>query len=395
MSLQVPDAVHLFGKEAELYQWNRPSPSKIYYETWFPYNLVRDWCGASWQGDQEYSLQQGETIVDRHYRALSSGEMRSAVSRNDVTRIDVGPRVDTQGRTVFQHLAFDLDSDLYTDVYPGQGETVDESGLITTPAWIMLNLSLGYLGLYLATQLHLGWQENGEKLDARSAFQYVFSGRRGAHLWVPNAHRDWITHKDVQELSSHWLPTLRTANGVYTMHRTLCTSGKQVDAWLNRVEMYARNALVSPYLWERATDSTEHDELARVLLPHLSALCREHVQPNAEYFRNHLDEWSSETWQRLGLLLIAPRHDRNVTTASNHLLKAPFSLHSTTHLVALPYDPFLEENGVRDNVCLHVNELIHNTNATRPYFDRAIERFNTVFDYGQQHGLLHTRPDSA
>ena len=348
---------------AHLYAWNHTGVSSqhAYYENHFPYDIIRDWCNSENPDRQLYCLKSGKVIVDRYHTSHTTNEMRAAVLRSGIDRIDIGSKTGPQGETISQKLAFDLDSNDYEMVYPGDGATVEEDGLITEGAWAMIALSLGYLGLYL---------DKIYGLTPRPAYRYIFSGRRGAHLWLDGYDRDDTNLRDVKTLSSDFLPLLKKADAACEAQRLLSNPEHGLDDWLAQVGDYARTSLADACIWNRSPQTTTYLE------QELTAIFSEPIEPRNEFFKARVETIEEEVWQAAGLLLIAPRHDVNVTVGKGHLLKSPFSLHHETQLISIPFDPFDMKNCVRDNVCVPVHELVQGKHPVADIFQQSIMLFD-------------------
>jgi DNA primase catalytic subunit len=120
-----------------------------------------------------------------------------------------------------------------------------------------------------------------------------------------------------------------------------------------------------------------------ILIPALRTLAKTfqfsggEFQPCADYFTARIhDQTRSEFWLAAGIILLAPRIDRGVTVDRDHLLKAPFSLHPTTGLVALPIDLTRMDSPDWniDHVCVSFN-----AQDLRARLTAAVQLFESTF----------------
>jgi hypothetical protein len=204
----------------------------------------------------------------------------------------------------------------------------------------------------------------------------VFSGRRGAHLWLVKQKRDAMTLHDLKQLTDVFIPRLQTAEGVVSAYRKFQSDNvtNKYASWFDRVNQYGKLALGQEDLWKKGENTINY------LTKELGTLLGRPIEPSASFFGVLAESGPVEElfWTMAGLLLIAPRLDKGVTSAKSHLLKAPFSLHPKTQLVSLPFDPFDDASHARDNICCPARQLSED-GIVRTMFISALALFESRF----------------
>jgi DNA primase catalytic subunit len=341
-----------------------------YYQQLMPFeSLVSWWTQENTVPLDEYELALFKgadfTPVQRHGHFTSAAELRDAVLRRRADRLDVGQRK-PHGEDTYacQYVAFDLDLDDYpllaglTSSQDGNGDNDDDTAEFVHPQVAMTRLQ--WRGLVMSVCV-LDYYLRHVLLAEPNALRYqsvaVFSGRRGFHLWLPNRMRDALTESAVLQLVEA-IDKLHTRQGAVEALEALALSkdDENREIVLNLLADVAVTLLCNETFWR--ADSTL--PVRQAFLDDLSAAWGSPVQPTAECFvamaepsdtlmtdvsQSMFDAalapqpiYRRSFWALAGLLIIAPRLDRNVTLGNNHLLKCPFSLHSKTLLPSVPVD---------------------------------------------------------
>ncbi len=200
-------------------------------------------------------------------------------------------------------------------------------------------------------------------------------------------YRDAFNEEEIEELVAR-IGGLQKALGACTLLEKITQLAATDPFWyqfLDRVELYAREALISEFLWKRNASS-------RHLCDELSEMLGHEAAPNVEFFRGLQDSESNEEvrsasvsfWRAAGILLLAPRLDTNVILGKNHLAKAPFSVHPVTKQISLPIDltrveifTNLSESLVSVNDLYQDDDLLRHTSIVR--FTQAVNIFEELF----------------
>jgi DNA primase catalytic subunit len=317
--------------------------------------------------------------IDRHAYFDTAEQFRDTLINTGTERVEIGAQTDL-GRPglVRNLLVFDLDAEEYEAVWPYAGSTKDrlaDHNILTPQAWDMLVQSMRLLQLFLELNVMVG--DLGKDLH----YLAVFSGRRGAHLYLLGRFRDELLRAQMQTRIIAPLASLQTAQGAFHFLRQLCqvstrTVGQYtVQQVLQEVLVYAKAALSSHDFWQHqaALKPPQNDAFYRLVCEVVSGapeLAMRFVtlvkqpQAQADFFAELAaqgDEAYRGHWLVLGLALLAPRVDKNVSTGRLHLLKAPFSVHPNTGIVSTPFDLWKREIQERwpGNQIVDLRELYH------------------------------------
>jgi DNA primase catalytic subunit len=300
-------------------------------------------------------------VIDRHAHFDSADGLRDTLVNTGAERLEIGAHVGGGHAGLARNLlVFDVDADDYDAVWPYYGSVKDrlpDRGILTPQGWDMLVQSMRLLQLFLELNVYTG---------ARSAkYLSVFSGRRGAHLYVLGHFRDELLRRQLQERILSPLLALQTANGAFNFLRQLEATSEtrfqreySIASVLANVMFYTKAALTSVNFWQHQVAlNPPQDQLFFRLAcslfegyPELAmGLVARDKKPQAlaDFFAELALETSPQEqgresyrgqWLTLGIVLLAPRVDKNVSTGRSHLLKAPFSVHPNTGMVSTPFD---------------------------------------------------------
>lgn len=386
----------------------------------------------------EFSLCRGPGRItfDRHAFFQTAKQMRNTLVNKRADTIDIGPHIPGGNENLARSMVvFDLDVDDYDCVFPEEnhsGELDENTGVIRPIAWALVSMSARLLDCFLEHFVYektdesatASWSEHrdanddgdiimrdvvndsrgskrnpldvsggsdvDEKANASQALSAskqrlayrslaVFSGRRGVHLWIMDKYRDEFNEDDVKELVDR-IGGLQKALGACELFEKITQLAATDLTWypfMDQVELYAREALVSEHLWERNSTSRE-------LCDELSAMLGQEAAPSADFFRGLQESEENEEvrsastsfWRAAGILLLAPRLDTNVILGKNHLAKAPFSVHPVTGAISLPIDlARIETFRSLNHIMVSVDDLYHADTAHR---DAALSRFTTA-----------------
>lgn len=270
--------------------------------------------------------------LDRHAQVVSAGALRDLMTRLSAVRIDVGSQMAGPKKPIRRRVAFDLDAKDYQDLLPVKGDAeekgADTRGVIRASVWYAVAMSARLLDLFLRERA----RAEGHLARYRSAI--IFSGNRGAHLWLHDNYRDALNNAAIAQLCDEDVPTLTTCEGANALY-AVCP-----DDLKAALRDYGRDTLTGTVIWERNAPA-----LYGELIPALAALARlddlpEPEVPGQNFYQCMLNALGNGVafWAKAAIVLLAPRLDRGVTASGDHLLKVPFSVHQKSGLLALPVD---------------------------------------------------------
>jgi DNA primase small subunit len=309
-------------------------------------------------------------LVRDELKTLHVGALYTGVPSRLPASMPHDPNSCRYSQPVARELVFDVD---LTD-YDHLG--LDKTDLAACDAaWPMAAFALLVLKRVLADQF--GYSE----------FVAVYSGRRGAHLWVLDQHASTLTVECRQALACF-------LNLEFNGKRASCgfrTAARTLEAY----------SLVKPFFVEHGLKGRDEGGMgfldeAYDVRAFVSALDLQHFMlaglesealllPNGkarfDYIEARISEsavgWHMERLDDVILTYVWPRIDVAVTSGVNHLIKCPFSCHATTGRIAIPIvevDPFqFDPRSVPT-----ASDLVYGSDGKRETFSAAVEKLNQV-----------------
>lgn len=306
-----------------------------YVSNVLPYATLTSWLtrdGSELHKTELCLIGEHGQYMDRHAQVATGGALRDLMTRLGAVRIDVGSQMAGPKKPIRRRVAFDLDAKDYQALLPVKGDAEEKGaetrGVIRTSVWYAIAMSARLLDLFLRERA----RAEGHEARYRSAI--VFSGNRGAHLWLHNSYRDALNDAAIAQFCDEDIPTLTTCDGAHTLYAACPDDLKAA------LRDYGRDTLTGSVIWERNAPA-----LGQELIPALAALARlddlpEPEEPGQAFYQRMLNAVGNDLafWGKAAIILLAPRLDRGVTAGDNHLLKTPFSVHQKSGLLALPVD---------------------------------------------------------
>lgn len=310
--------------------------ARRYISDVMPYETLAQWLtldGSKMQDTELALLGEHGQYLNRHARLVSASALREQMVNLRAVRIDVGSQMRGHGHEhpIRRRLAFDLDAKDYQACLPVEGDAetkgADTRGVIRTSVWYALAMSARLLDIFLLERA----RADGYEKRYKSAI--IFSGNRGAHLWLHNTYRDTLNDAEIIRLCDQEIPALATSEGASALY------AKCPDDIREALQAYGQAALTSTALWERPNTPWLSTHLKPTLERLLPADLQGKVQ-GAEFYSSLTEERPDVSlfWGQAAVVLLCPRLDRGVTTGRNHLLKAPFSVHHKSGLISVPVD---------------------------------------------------------
>lgn len=305
-----------------------------YYRNFFPAELIHSWLAHGRNPKskdpvveddfekREFSFTLPGDIYCRHKSFDNFAELRQALVEGRPEKIDIGavwtvaPKNKTKlsnsvpYETVEKEFVIDIDMTDYDNVRTCcQGATVCEK------CWKFLVVACKSIDR--ALRLSFGFEQN----------LWVFSGRRGIHCWAcdSSARRlnDFRRKSLIEFLNSgprYHTPFIQIFNEVLKVH---------FDEIIVQDQKLFTNEEHKNTIKE-ICGSEFPDEL-------LSMGNDKFWEKFVNYVESRSDR--SEIMMKIAYKFLYPRLDVHVSTATNHLLKAPFSVHPATKKVCVPFEP--------------------------------------------------------
>jgi DNA primase small subunit len=304
-----------------------------YYRHAFPYVAFTAWLTH----DSAYPLTHREFAFNNcqwRYQQFDDarGQLKAHLCQKAPERFDVGPvysvpvKQHGDGEIVERELVFDID---LNDYGTALRTCCGDKKQLCEACWPYLVIAARVLHVQLTRQL--GFEH----------IRYVFSGRRGLHIWVSDA-----SARSLSDSARKWLVQAIQA----TVHECIVGAPTRLSEGDSKMTDHDDDSL-----WRTAVVPVMRQWFDEVLLtrtPHLadfSALMA--------YMQETYADWpdaltSCTSWrelvpqlkrQKLDHLVDAivcryayPRCDTDVTKRRNHLLKAPYCVHPATKMLCVP-----------------------------------------------------------
>lgn len=234
-----------------------------------------------------------------------------------------------------RELTFDIDLTDYPHLHLDKSDVAG-----CDAAWPMVAFGLDLIGSILQNQF--GYSE----------FVRWYSGRRGAHMWVLDEHACKLT-KEGRMAVEGFCNLKCDRNGAATVD-TL-ELARSYDLYDGCYEFFLTVGLKPRS--EGGLGLLDHDDDVRLLfemtgirhpalqdLPNQASAASAYGTHRWEVMMQILDTkpwletlpWAPDAMRRAMLAFVWPRLDAKVTTGFNHMVKAPFSMHSSTRRLCVP-----------------------------------------------------------
>ncbi|KAK2574967.1 hypothetical protein KPH14_008730 [Odynerus spinipes] len=317
----------------------------IYYQRLFPLKEIYSWLGY---GDvitfsrREFTFKLCNQLIIRNQAFTVCNQLKACLFREFPIGIDVGAiyNISPSNKSlpkycVERELVFDIDISDYDDI-----RTCCKGPDICTKCWKYIVIACKILNIYLENDFgyhHILW---------------IFSGRRGIHCWVCD--------KDARTLNQ----CVRSGILKFMCNEKINGLNKEMQLCGRKLDYYDRRllAIIDPefvpvcIVDQNLLDTKEGVDYFLPLLPNDKA--RTDVQQLFSDHQSSMDRWNAftsyhenmisshaEYWQGweefpdyLKLHYCSPRFDVNVTEGISHLLRCPFSVHSVTGRISVPFD---------------------------------------------------------
>ncbi|EIW78466.1 prim-pol domain-containing protein [Coniophora puteana RWD-64-598 SS2] len=327
-----------------------PEVMLAFYRLLYPFHSLFTWLN---QGQiptklftqREFAFTLAGDVYLRYHSFMSAEELKKQVLAFNPTRFEIGPMYSARPKDrktvrpsaftpLLRELVFDIDMTDYDAI-----RTCCSSADICARCWAFIAAAVRVLDTTLREQFgfrHMLW---------------VYSGRRGIHLWISDADALELTDEQRRAL----VASLTVIEGGKDMH-------KKVNV------RFTKQSPLPPALW--GARETLNDRFGELILRNQDCFASQEgweallrlVSDGgiAETLREEwtgskissIDKWlrlrelakgskslTSAVFEDILLQYTYPRIDAEVSKHRNHLLKAPFCVHPKTGRVCVPVDP--------------------------------------------------------
>lgn len=246
---------------------------------------------------------------------------------------------------VAKELVFDVDATDYADVLLGEGAEAQGSAL-TSRTWPWMAATVRVLERTLREDFGM------------EHILFVYSGRRGVHCWVCDDRARRLTNAGRTAVAEYFQLAQHEENKERRFNLRAV-----LPPWVKRALEEELLPIWEQSLVRDAALLSRPDHLQRILL-----LCPEEIRIAAQRkwgegapsgtpspalsvsrwteLRGSVEEWqrqagaaNNQPLAQMVFTYLWPRLDVHVSTALNHLLKAPFVVHPSTGRVCVPFSP--------------------------------------------------------
>ncbi|KAH9852332.1 prim-pol domain-containing protein [Lenzites betulinus] len=325
-----------------------------FYRRLYPFKSVFTWLNHEHAPTKLFTHRefaftlQGDVYL-RYNSFANADELKKQVCSLNPTRFEIGPVYSARPRdkkTVrpaafspqLRELVFDIDMTDYDSI-----RTCCSGADICRHCWAFIAVAVRVLDRALRDQFgyrHLLW---------------VYSGRRGIHLWISDREALELTDEQRRALVG-WLTVIQggkemhkkvnVRQGAKPLPPSLASAYKTLEPVFHDLVLEDQNCFESEEGWEALLHLVPHPDITK----DLRAIWEE--RPGRSSKRKWQDFEDAIAQKRRsplpGLAAIKedivlqytyPRLDAEVSKHRNHLLKAPFCVHPKTGRVCVPVDP--------------------------------------------------------
>jgi DNA primase small subunit len=315
-----------------------------YYQEFFPCQEISEWLSCGQRPDtkdpysdgdyfskREFSFTLAGDIYCRYLSFANAQEMREALVRQLPEKVDAGavftfsPRAKSSGMTrryepVERELVFDIDMTDYDNV-----RTCCMGAKLCSNCWQYMVVAAQALKIAL------------EQSFGFSKILWVFSGRRGIHCWVSDEKARRLTNMQRSQLV------------------TFLTGGPQLHSPFEQIYEEVFQPAFEDVVVQRQAVFEHPESVATIMKTLKNEDCKVLLDQALREGGASIDVWSrfkasvrakgldplgqKAIFMDLSFALMFPRLDVHVSTAMNHLLKLPFSIHPATGKVCVPFNP--------------------------------------------------------
>ncbi|EIM90275.1 prim-pol domain-containing protein [Stereum hirsutum FP-91666 SS1] len=361
-----------------------PEVMNAFYRRLYPFKSVFKWLNhehtptRQWTNREiAYSLQ--NDVYLRYQSFANADEFKKQTCTLNPTRFEIGPVYSARPKDkkvmrntaltpLLRELVFDIDMTDYDSI-----RTCCTGASICKRCWGFISAAV--IVIDSSIREHFGYQH----------LLWVYSGRRGIHLWVSDREAMELTDEQRRAVVG-WMTVVAGGKEMAKKVNVRINGGKGTEPSLPPAVKDALGILVGRFTDLILADQDCFQERARweellKLIPDKSI-----VRSLQDKWDDDEDRTSEEKWDNLkreiqkykkserGPMMAAledivlqytyPRIDAEVSKHRNHLLKAPFCVHPKTGRICVPIDPELVDEFDPDTVPT-VGQLLQELDATK------------------------------
>lgn len=265
-----------------------------------------------------------------------------------------------------RELTFDIDINDYDDV-----RTCCAGKTVCLKCWKFLVIAVRILDNTLRDDF--GFQH----------ILWVFSGRRGIHCWVCDYTARHLNVKERTAVADYCrITTFNVMNGTSTsragltdkLHHSVKRALKVIEPMFEEIILEDQNLFANSnglaMLTHPISDDSAHKEAVEFLNKHSEGKSSKEIWNTFVKYVNSMRSQSPKLWsnklkyilEEIKLNTMYPRLDVNVTRAVNHLLKSPFSVHSGSGKISIPFSVSAVAK-FDPSTCPGINQLVEEINS--------------------------------
>ncbi|KAF9047341.1 prim-pol domain-containing protein [Panaeolus papilionaceus] len=325
-----------------------PEIMLTYYRRLFPFKSLFAWLNHEHTSTRkfthrEFAFTLPGDIYLRYHSFNTADELKKQVLQFNPSRFEIGPVYSARPRDkktvrpaefypVQRELVFDIDMTDYDPI-----RTCCSEADICKRCWAFISAAVRILDA--AIREEFGY----------SKLVWVYSGRRGIHLWISDKEAMELTDEQRKALVG-WLTVIpggKDSNKKLNIHNS---SGK-LSPGLQSALDYLKTIFVDLVLRNQDCFRTEEGyEKLLQCIPDASVASALRDKWEDEPSRSSEKKWSDlsayksqrnvlHAMEDIIIQYTYPRLDAEVSKHRNHLLKAPFCVHPKTGRVCVPLDP--------------------------------------------------------
>nr|XP_037283048.1 DNA primase small subunit-like isoform X1 [Rhipicephalus microplus] len=314
----------------------------LYYGKLFPINAFYKWITYSDKsrgGNREISFTLRDDVYIRFQSFSNEQDFQRALKDKRPHKIDIGAVYNYSPKNHHEpsfgpterELVFDIDMTDYDDV-----RTCCQGADICKSCWAFMTLAMQILDRVLRDDFgfkHILW---------------VYSGRRGVHCWVCDARARRLRAGARAAIASY-ISILRSqaqnskkVSLFKSLHPSVRETLKIVKDYFPVIALQNQKVLENDKFWHdvasASSDNNFKDDIEKNVLSQTS--CEERWKAFVAVVEKAQQKSTRYPFilEEIMLELCYPRLDVAVTKGTQHLLKAPFSVHPKTGRVCVPID---------------------------------------------------------
>jgi DNA primase small subunit len=328
-------------------------------------NFIFDWLEVKdSRGHREIAIQYDEDMFKRHLHFKGPEYFRLRTRLKPIREVHIGCiSSEHNSARKLNELVFDIDLNDYEGYRFCECKGMKKA---CSKCWIFMEAAMTIINEVLLHSFglkHVYW---------------FFSGRRGIHGWVMD--RQCLSYdKRTRQAIARYIRFAKPKNLLFENGSFLNPIPARVRymflVYYNTLEPYFVKYLKVHDPWN-GDDNKLFSELLKILF---KSDVRQGLSERKGHEASSYEMWSwlksqakagricETVLDRIVIKYMAPRLDINVTTQIDHLIKAPFSVHSKTGNVCIYIDPLDDTAFDPSDPRMNVSNILHGNNGARMY----------------------------